>query len=114
VTTVLKGCLVEPFAGDMDTLDRSWSMASAWVVVVVTLAAVLAAFAPFAALALLPLPEEEACPAGCLAEKPPTTATTRSAVTTSAPPAKISVLPRPNPPWRVGRPRRASLLTARG
>ncbi len=88
-------------------------MASAWVVVVVTLAAVLAALAPFAALALLPLPEEETCPAGCLAERPPTTASTRSAVTTSAPPAKISVL-RPNPPWRVGRPRRASLLTVRG
>jgi hypothetical protein len=111
VTTELKGCLVEPSAGDIDTFDRSWSTASAWLVVVVTLAAGLGALAP---LPLLGPPDEATRPLGCLAERPPTIATTRSAETTSAPPAKISVLLRPKPPWRVGPPRRALLLTVRG
>ena len=83
-------------------------MASAWLVVVVTLSVVLDVLEPLAVLG------EATCPPECLVERPPTIATTRSAVTTSAPPAKISMLLRPNPPWRAGRPRRGLLLTARG
>jgi hypothetical protein len=83
-------------------------MASAWLVVVVTLSVVLDVLEPLA------VPGEATWPPECLAERPPTIATTRSAVTTSAPPAKISAPLRPNPPWRVARPRRALLLTVRG
>jgi hypothetical protein len=86
-------------------------MASAWLVVVVTLSVVVDVLAPLPALAPL---GEATCPPEFLAERPPTIATTTSAVTTSAPPPKITALLRPNPPWRAARPRRASLLTPRG